>query len=175
MKLSVAIVVATSLCAQSTVILTGRVTDSVTGLPIEQAAITLDQGSYHGSMKLTDQSGGFTFDDVPPGTVSVRIRKEDYLLFENTNPQDTSIEVTADSHERNFTLIPAGSIRGKITGEGKPEERIVVELLKEDFGAGFSQYIRWAPLGVPTGADGEFAFIGLEPGRYLVNAHATES
>jgi len=37
-------------------------TDAATGQPIEDAAITLDEGTYHAS-RLTDSAGNFSFED----------------------------------------------------------------------------------------------------------------
>lgn len=169
MKLFLVIAAATSLCAQSTITVTGRITDSVTGLPVEQATITLDQGSFH-QLVSTDASGNFVFDEVPPGTATAKIRKENYLPFEITNPDDISFEITPDRHEHNFKLTPAGTIRGRITADGKPEEAISVSLMKEDFSAGFRQWIPYAQYGGDIGPDRSFEITGLAPGRYIVKA-----
>lgn len=48
------------LCAQGTVVFSGRITDAVTGQPIEEAAVTLDEGGSHAS-QLTDSAGNCFF------------------------------------------------------------------------------------------------------------------
>src|ERR1700683_1853996 len=72
-RMSLVIPFAALLWAQSTVIVSGRITDAATGQPIEEAAITLDEGTSHAS-QLTDSAGNFSFDeDIAPGAGHIQI------------------------------------------------------------------------------------------------------
>src|SRR5579863_7846625 len=126
------------LWAQGTVVFSGRITDAATGQPIEEAAITLDGGNSHAS-QLTDSAGNFSFDeDIAPGAGRVQIQKEGYVLFQRSNPDESSVQISGDHSEHNFKLTPAGSITGRIGSEDgvKP----VVTLLQEDFTGGVARF-----------------------------------
>ena len=163
------ILTASLLWAQSTVVFSGRITDAATGLPIEGAGIILEQGNSHGS-QLTDSAGNFSFDeDVVPGAGRIQIQKEGYVLFQRSNPDDSSVQIGGDGSEHNFKLTPAGSISGRIGREDGVG--ITVTLMQEDFTAGVARFVAvvfTSPLG--TGTDAPFNFVGLEPGRYIVSA-----
>ncbi len=160
------------LCAQGTVIVSGRITDAATGQPVEGAGIILEQGTSHPS-QLTDSGGNFSFeDDVVPGEGRIQIQKERYILFQRSNPDESSVQISGDRSEHNFRLTPAGSISGKIGMED--DARITVTLLEEDFTDGVSRFIPIASTNrsFGVGAEGAFRFVGLEPGRYIVSASA---
>jgi protocatechuate 3,4-dioxygenase beta subunit len=171
-RTSLMIPFAALLWAQGTVVFSGRVTDAATAQPIEGAAITLEQGNSHGS-RLTDSAGNFSFeDDIVPGPGRVQIQKDGYILFQRSNPDESSLQITGDRSEHNFKLTPASSITGRITSEDgvKP----VVTLLQEDFTGGVARFIVAASTNPSfvSGPDGSFRFVGLEPGRYIVSASA---
>jgi hypothetical protein len=76
-----AIFAAASLWAQSTTVLSGRITDAVTGQGIDGAIITLTQesgldGTIH--THYTDAGGNYSFSDAVPG-VGHEIRKAGLL------------------------------------------------------------------------------------------------
>ena len=153
-------------------VFSGRITDAATGQPVEGAGIILEQGTSHAS-QLTDSGGNFSFeDDVVPGEGRIQIQKERYILFQRSNPDESSVQISGDRSEHNFRLTPAGSISGKIGMED--DARITVTLLEEDFTDGVSRFIPIASTNraFGVGADGSFRFVGLEPGRYIVSASA---
>jgi len=115
-----AIFAASSMWAQNTVIVSGRITDAVSGLPVEDAAIALTQDGKAASrsMHYTDAGGNYSFDEVAPGTASVDIQAKGFLAFQKTNPNDVSIQIATDHAEHNFKLTRAASITGRIEGEG---------------------------------------------------------
>jgi protocatechuate 3,4-dioxygenase beta subunit len=98
--------------AQNTIVVTGRITDAATGSPVEDAAIVFKQDSRaaSGKMQYTDAGGNYSFEEVAPGTGSVEITAQGFLPFQKTNPDDISIEISADHAEHNFKLTPAASI-----------------------------------------------------------------
>ena len=158
------------LWAQGTVAVSGRITDAATGQPVEGAAIILEQGNSHAS-QLSDSAGNFSFDDdISAGPGRIQIQKEGYILFQRSNPDESSVQITGDHSEHNFKLTPAGSITGRIgRGDG---DGVVVTLLQEDFTDGVERFISVASTNrsFGVGPDGSFRFIGLEPGRYIVSA-----
>jgi hypothetical protein len=168
-RVSVMILTASLLWSQSTVVFSGRITDAATGLPIEGAGIILEQGNSHAS-QLTDSAGNFSFDeDVVPGAGRIQIQKEGYVLFQRSNPDESSVQISGDGSEHNFKLTPAGSIAGRIGSEDGA--KVVVTLLQEDFTGGVARFIAVGSTNIyGMGADGSFRFIGLEPGRYIVSA-----
>jgi len=156
--------------AQGTVVFSGRITDAATGQPIEDAAIILEQGNSHAS-QLSDAAGNSSFEeDIVAGAARIQIQKEGYILFQRSNPDESSVQITGDHSEHNFKLTPAGSITGRISGEDA--EKLVVTLLREDFTGGVARFIAVASTNSSygIGLDGSFGFVGLEPGRYVVSA-----
>lgn len=172
MKLFVAILAATALCAQTTVIVTGRVTDSRTGVPIAEASVGLDIAGYH-RLVFTDQSGSFIFDDALPGNATFRVHKEGYIPYQTLTPTGNTIEANASHSEHNIQLTPASSIRGKIETDAKHPQGTTVYLFSENFEAGFASYARLAYQAVTP--DGSFDFQGLEAGKYIIHARPARS
>jgi uncharacterized protein (DUF2141 family) len=175
--IAIALLAATTLCAQSTVIVSGRITDSLTNQPVDNAAVALTAGQFH-SMRFTDESGNYTFDEVPTGTGAVAISAQGFLPFEKTNPDDVSVSITADRLAHNFTLMPVSSIAGRITSaDDKLPRNITVMLYREDFTDGVRHWVaggerEGAPwVGVSSiDTDGSFKVTNLSPGRYVVSA-----
>src|SRR6185437_1912361 len=175
--IGVAVLAATMLCAQGTVIVTGRITDSLTSQPVDNAAVTLTAGPFH-SMRFTDESGNYTFDEVPTGTGTVAISAQGFRPFEKTNPDDLSISVTAERLSHNFALMPVSSIAGRITSaDDKLPPNITVMLYREDFTDGVRHWIAGGErAGAPwvgisrIDADGSFKVTNLSPGRYILSA-----
>src|ERR1700679_3308926 len=178
-----AIVAATSAWAQNTVVVSGKITDAVSGLPVENAAIALTQNGHAGSRRMhyTDAGGNYSFDEVASGTCSVEIQATGFLAFQRTNPDDVSIQIAADHAEHNFKLTRAASITGRIEGEGRGDlPGIIATLFEEDFTDGVRHFTGETTLGPVNyfgssiGPDGSFQFTGLAPGRYIVSAGPRE-
>ncbi len=180
-QIVLAIVAASSAWAQNTVVVSGKITDAVTGLPVEDAAIALTQNGRAASrsMHYSDAGGNYSFEDVAPGTGSVEIQAKGFLAFQKTNPDDVSIQIAPDHAEHNFKLTRAASITGRIEGEGGGVPGgIVATLFLEDFTDGVRHFTGGTALGpvnffgASIGPDGSFEFTGLAPGRYIVSAGA---
>ena len=115
-----AILAVSPLWAQNTVTVSGRVTSLTTGLPVENAIVWLVRGASNSvaNTSYTDAGGNYSFSEVATGTVHVEIRAEGFASFHKTNPDDTTIQIAADSAEHNFKLTPAASIVGRILDKG---------------------------------------------------------
>jgi protocatechuate 3,4-dioxygenase beta subunit len=79
---------------QNTIVLSGKVTDAVTGLPVENTAIALTQNGHAAtrSVHYTDSGGNYSFDEVAPGAGTVEIQATGFLAFQKTNPDDVLFE-----------------------------------------------------------------------------------
>ncbi len=172
------IIAANPLWAQNTVVVSGKITDAITGLPVEDAAIALTYGgqSVTRRMRYTDAAGNYSFEEVSPGVASVEIQATGFLAFQKTNPDEASLQIAVDHAVHNFRLTRAASITGKVEGEGgdRLPGSTVATLFQEDFSDGVRHFSGGAELGpanlfgIPLGPDGSFRFTGLAPGRYIV-------
>ena len=174
-RIVLAILSAGSIWAQTTIAVSGKITDASTGLPIEGASIALIQSGSAPSrqMHFTDAGGNYSFEGVAPGTGIVEIGATGFLAFQKTNPDEFSIQIAADQTTHNFKLTPAASITGRIGSEGSAplERNTVVTLFREDFTDGVRHFVAGTQGQVAAlGPDGSFRFAGLEPGRYIVSA-----
>ncbi len=171
-----AILAVSPIWAQNTVAVSGRVTSSISGLPVENAIVWLVSGPTDkiGNTGYTDAGGNYSFSGVSPGTARIEVRAEGFAPFHKTNPDETTIRISADSAEHNFRLTPAASITGRIIDkETNPRERMIATLLREDFSGGVRHFV---VAGADSEAaamsrltpDGSFSFTGLEAGRYIV-------
>lgn len=122
---------------------------------------------------VTDRSGEFGFDDIPPG---------EYLLKGESADLEmgfTSVAIAQghDARDLKIQLRQGGAISGRAVDEqGQPIAGAKAELLRR----GFDRVIipgmdwptdpnLWAP---KTNADGEFLFWGVPPGEYLIRVSA---
>ena len=92
--------------------LTGKVTDSATGNPIQNATV-----SYAGGSTTTAANGTYTLANVMPGEVLVTISKTGYATISRTQAVAGGATATLD-----VALAPPGTITGKVTSsvDGPP-------------------------------------------------------
>jgi len=165
--------------AQTSVMLSGRVTDAATGRPVENAIVTVTSGA--GSITQiahSDAGGSYSFEEIAPGSAQVQVSAEGFIAFQRTNPDDVSIRIAADHAEHNFKLTPVASIAGRISGDGTAglDKNVLVTLFREDFTDGVRHFAGGTTMGpvnsfgTGIGPDGSFKLTALEPGRYLVSA-----
>ena len=89
--------------AQGPVVVSGQVTDAATGLPVEDASVSIaDQ------LKYTDAGGRYMLDPVAPGSAEVQVSAKGYLALDKTK-----IRIAADQASHNFKLIRAATISGR--------------------------------------------------------------
>jgi len=95
----------------------GRVIDE-NGIPVSNAQVKLQLAAGQIFEAATDDSGYFSFPNLPPGEYTARIEKPGFFLLENQK-----IEVTAESTEFTFTLNHVEEVREKVDVT-VPENRI---------------------------------------------------
>jgi hypothetical protein len=161
--------------AQNTVAVSGRITDAVTGLPIENATVALTQGGGDGGLRqvaYADAGGTYSIEDVTPGAGRVDIRAEGFLAFQKTNPDQVTIQIAADHAPHNFALTPAASIMVTVVDREThlPMQSTFANLLREDYNGGVKHFTK-----VSTASGyGSFYFAGLEAGNYVILAGPQE-
>lgn len=172
------------LWAQATLTVSGAVTDSTSGLPLENAAVSLGD-----RMKFTDGAGRFIFDEVAPGDLKVDVHILGYVDYSKAHPDEPTVRIEAGKAEHDFRMLPFGKITGRIIGEDKDALRTVnVTVWREDFTDGIRHFAIGAGGRLLSGVQevpdhsgsvdpetGAFAVSGLVPGRYLLTAQLTSS
>jgi protocatechuate 3,4-dioxygenase beta subunit len=154
---------------------TGRVIDTVTGLPIAGAVVELG-GSRAQPAQITDVDGRFLFQSVRPGTHVLTARAPGYV-----NPAASASDETA----RGLTLSVRGgqpvagldlrlsatpAIHGRVTDDrGEPVPGVRVRAV----GLSMSPLPRSMPLRTATTDDrGEYR-VSVDPGEYAVGVMTT--
>jgi hypothetical protein len=129
--------------------ITGKVTDSANGNPLEGVSV-----SYSGGSTTTDANGDYTLANVNPGEVLVSFAKSGYATIKRTQAVGGGATVTL-----NVALSPPGSIAGKVTDSdsGEPIAGAIVT-----YSGGTAT----------AGADGSYAIDGLPAGDQKVTASA---
>jgi hypothetical protein len=153
----------------------GRAVDS-SGSPIAGVALSLSvelrdlvfSGQAVTPRTLTtvsDERGGFAFDNVPPGVYQLRAERRTFV----TSTVRVAVSQTGVSNLV-VRLSPQGVISGRLTDEaGEPAPGVVVRAIQRVFVQGQLQYqIRASS--VTTDDRGEYRIAGLAPGIYWLLA-----
>ena len=127
-----------------------------------------DWGMYLNTSVDVNSTQARTIEDLAPGRYRISVATLGDSCYSATGDV-LDLSGPAPSEPREILLAPAGSIRGRLTGAGKPSEFAIV-LVSPDPAAG-AQPIQIA---VPS-PDGKFTFAGLRPGRYLIAAQASST
>ena len=152
-------------------VLSGHVVDAVTGRAVARARVRL-QGGPQRSSALSDDSGAFSFEQLPPGGYTVMADKSGYLTGRFPDPgrslrNRTQTFQLANGQTRDdvtVSMYRGGVIAGRVVdAHGEPVEGAMVNVL-------------WAPKngrpsmrnGTQTNDLGEFRAIRLNAGRYLL-------
>ncbi len=104
--------------------LSGTVVNVLTGEPIRRALVQIYMGP--GQASLTDDSGHFEFNGLPPGQASVTVQKPGFFsegeaARKGSSPALVTVGPEADAIV--LKLIPEAAIQGKIQSEdGEPIE-----------------------------------------------------
>jgi hypothetical protein len=144
----------TALAQQNPRVLEGSVVNSVTGLGIDGAKITLmsqGKGGIGVKNSVTDAAGNFHISGLAPGNYRVFAEKTGL-----TTPSVPSLHIDAatDPARLRFEMIPHAILRGHVFGvDGKPAAKVPVAL--------GPQYATKTL----TGDDGAFVFENVPPGR----------
>ena len=147
--------------------LSGTVINSVTGEPIRHALVQIYTGSQ--PVALTDGSGQFEFEGLPPGTTSINVRKPGFFEEQNQPAAPQVITIGPDAKAVSLKLIPESVIYGHVqNAEGEPIEHLRLKVVAVRIVEGKK---RWEVAdSVPTDEDGEFRIANLAAGSYYVEA-----
>jgi hypothetical protein len=164
---------ATSGLAQRTGTISGTLIDSVTGQPIERAAVTLTPvpARDHLTGFTTASDGHFQFSGLVAGKYNLMARAHGYLTqaFNQHEIYSSAIAVGPGLEPENliFRLTPECVITGAVTDEaGEPVRGAQVSLYHDSINAGFRQ-VR-AVQNAVTDDQGSYHFGHLEAGQYFV-------
>jgi uncharacterized protein (DUF2141 family) len=153
--------------ARARYILSGTVTNSVTGAPVYRALVQVFAGSAHSN--LTDSEGHFRFENLPESETQVSVRKPGFFSEQELNEGQPSLNVVhigPDSPMIALKLTPEGIIFGRLTSEGEPVEGVPVKLIAPRIREGRK---RWEQAGyASTDEEGAFRVSNLRPGSYYV-------
>ena len=150
--------------------LSGTVVNSVTGEPIRRALVQIYMGP--GQASLTDDSGHFEFNGLPPGQASVTVKKPGFFSEGEAARKGSSpalVTVGPETDAIVLKLIPEAVIQGKIQSEdGEPIGAAPVMVFAPHINDGHKI---WDQAGsASTDEDGEFRISNLTPGTYYVKA-----
>ena len=137
----------------------GTVMDGDTGEPVENALISIGDGKFSAT---TSRLGEYIIQDIPAGSLTLKVSKVGYRETTQT------IELTSESTLRiNVKLFQKGdvSINGRVIDSVgfKPVNGATIQI----FNAGGFHEIR------ETSTDGQFSFLSLTPGKYVVEIEAS--
>jgi len=141
----------------------GRVIDSVTGLPIQGASIEIaDLENNTIDTQLSDEGGLFGFGDISPGTYRLNISASNY--------QTVSREIQINPNETTSLTIRldplTSTVQGTVTNEeGIPITNAEVNLVNL-FSVVFAQ--------TTTDENGLYTFTNVQPNQYTVTVSASD-
>jgi hypothetical protein len=150
----------------------GRVV-SATGGVVAGATVRLTQPARReGASTQSDRDGRFAFGAVAPGPFFVAASKTGYST--DAPPIGRPITVTATGADAELTLIPWGSVTGRVLDElGEPVQGAAVQLLRVQFRDGARRLVS-AGGSRTTDDRGAFRLFGVTPGQYLLSASASD-
>ena len=162
-------------------LITGRVTDAISGSPIVGARVTLmmvvdtPEGTFghRPRQSITDANGAFAFDGVALAQYQLKVEKTGFAsypdVWESEPPKRLTIGADDEDPRLRIALKKGAVVTGRIlNAEGAPEENLQVSALKRTDKAG--------PLGFAqvghgqTNDIGEFRIPSLPAGDYLIQA-----
>jgi hypothetical protein len=179
---------------QRTGMIVGQVVDAATGMPVDDAIVTLTMPKYVETLLTTpkgrvmaDDEGGFFFADLPPGEYFVEARKNGYApgTYGQRRAWGQSQLVSLGEGERlsdvKLRMWKYGVIAGTVTDEaGEPVVGVAVRALMRDVAAGRTRYgnLETIPELVPSATTddrGMFRLSQLMPGTYVVLVPSTQT
>jgi len=148
--------------------ISGTVVNSVTGAPVRKAQIgniTAVEGNA-----VTDSSGSFRFEQVPPGTYFLNAQHPEYPNRNGRQPVPLVLAPGEAKSGIEIKLTPESAIGGHITDEdGDPISNCRVSLLQKAYGRTAATLMN-AGQGTTNG-QGEYRVSGLPEGKYYAEAH----
>lgn len=173
-------VTATTLPAsEATGAIGGRVTEAVTGDPLDSVAISVREQGWVGSggvldTAMTDSNGQFVVENLPAGDVEITFEKDGYIVttqsatvIEDATTQINATLIVVDTGES--TGDAAGRVIDAMTGSGISEVqlnlRAGIRQLSDTSGEIVATTI--------TNEDGDYSFANVNAGTYTVFATRT--
>ena len=143
----------------------GEVRNSVSGLPVERAHVSLRWYKDGGPDKygaLTNAEGRFSIKGIPPGgPYQVTLDRVGFVAPLDVNRHPLTLHADEKRDNFNLKLVPVGAISGRVTdADGQPVGWISVEAVQ---GTNSRR-------GGMTDDRGQYRIGGLSPGKYRVRA-----
>jgi Carboxypeptidase regulatory-like domain len=145
------------------------------GRGVSNATLTLVRGDPTALFKaVTDASGRFVFDNVPPGAFRLTTQKAGYMSVASP-AREAPLHIESKTRIENLrlTLQRGGTISGFVTDQfGDPLAAAVMAISRETVvvdSPGLGSFNR----GTATDARGRFRITGLNAGEYMVMASPT--
>ncbi|MDR3698229.1 MAG: carboxypeptidase-like regulatory domain-containing protein [Candidatus Sulfopaludibacter sp.] len=174
---TVLLIFATVLTGWTQAQFSGRVTNSITGLPVAKATVRLAPvAGRAGYVRTSGAAGEFRFEGISPGDYRLGMERRGFSPVVHSAgkgvPGGSVIHLTAGQNLADLDLLatPLPIVTGTVTegpGEGEPVPRAIIEILAQ----------RWSIAGrwyeeIDTAANdqGQFRAPELEPGRYYFYA-----
>jgi hypothetical protein len=156
----------------------GTVLRAASGEPLKRARVTLVnqvEKHPHPFVAITDASGHFSIEKVPPGRYNMEVERVAYVSqsYGQDRPDKPGATLTLEPGTKMtdllFRLQSAGVIAGHVRDEdGEAAQNVNVEVLRRTYSSG---RIEVGAVGNATTNDlGEYRVFGLAPGRYYVRA-----
>lgn len=152
--------------------LAGTVVDAVSQQPVRDAAVSargsLPSETLASSLAVTDSSGRFSFDNLPPGRYFVGASHEGYV---RPGPRSTTVDLASGQHLDDLViyLTPGGTISGQVSNASrKPVPGVSVRALKRSRRFGKPEFDEVAS--ADTNQAGEYKLAPLVAGEYYLRA-----
>ncbi len=150
--------------------LSGTIADSITGAPVKKAEVRVNFAGPQ-SVVVTDASGSFTFEQLPPGNYVVYANHPAYPQSFNVRQAPEQVALAPGEQKRGVTvtLIPGVTVSGRVTEEdGDPLANCNVSLLTRT-----PQQTMLPMQMANTNANGEYTISSVGAGRYYLHARCT--
>ena len=177
----------------------GQVLHGITGEPIKKATVRLGDASFvrgaatgagrggvvggiiggggtTGQTTEADEQGRFVFREVEPGNYALGAERQGFLVRlygQRQDMPDDQFIVGEGQHVQDMVLklVPQGVIAGRaLDEEGNPLPRTRVAIFRRGYSRGKLQFPAAGAPVQTTNDLGEYRFIGLEPGSYVIGA-----
>jgi len=151
-------------------VVSGTVTNSVTGMPIARALVELDAQTVRHA--LTDASGMFRFEGVPEGLAQLEAERPGFLQPSEVGTEirrSVSVQVIADVEGVVLKLVPQGELAGYVRDiQGTPIESFPVRVYYRNIVDG---KVQWQKVpSMSSGEDGHFRVFGMPAESVVISA-----
>src|SRR4051794_11667576 len=140
----------------------GEVRDTITGLPVERAHVSLRRfvnGGWDRYGAQTNAEGKFTIMGVPPASYQWALERVGYVVPAEVARNGLTLHAAEAKENLKLKLIPTGSISGRVLDpDGAPVEGVSVE----------AEAGSRAERTAATDDRGQYRIGGLRPGKYRI-------